>query len=108
MRGDNRAWSHDWRGDNRYNWQNWRASNRDAFHVGRYYAPYRDYSYRRLSIGFMLDQLFYDPSYWIYDPWSYHLPPAYGPYHWVRYYDDALLVDTNTGQVAEVLYDFFW
>ena len=106
--GNYNAWSHDWRGDQRYNWRDWRDGNREAFHVGRYYAPYNGYFYRRLSVGYMLDAMFYGSNYWIYDPWSYHLPPAYPPYHWVRYYDDALLVDTYTGQVVETLYDFFW
>jgi len=26
----------------------------------------------------------------------------------VRYYDDVLLIDTYTGQVVDVIYDFFW
>lgn len=106
--GDNRAWSHDWRNDNRYDWQRWRTNNRMAFHLGRYYPPYRGYGYNRLSVGFFLQPLFYGDSYRIYDPWTYHLPAAYGPYQWVRYYDDAVLVNIYTGAVADVLYDFFW
>jgi Ni/Co efflux regulator RcnB len=47
-------------------------------------------------------------SYWIADPWAYRLPDPYGPYRWVRYYDDALLVDVYTGQVVDVIYDIFW
>ena len=78
------------------------------FHVGRYYAPYRNYSYRRLSIGFYLDSLFFGSNYWINDPFYYRLPDVYGPYRWVRYYDDALLVDIYTGEVVDVIYDFFW
>ena len=38
----------------------------------------------------------------------YRLPPAWGPYRWVRYWDDALLVDTRTGMVVDVIYSFFW
>jgi len=26
----------------------------------------------------------------------------------VRYYDDVVLVDTYTGEVVDVIYDFFW
>lgn len=110
--GNYRAWSpqfrESWRGDARYNWRDWRDSHRDAYHLGRYYAPYGGAYYSRLSVGFVLDPAFYGSSYTIYDPWTYHLPPAWAPYHWVRYYDDALLVDTYTGQVVDVLYDFFW
>ncbi|MBA3056281.1 MAG: hypothetical protein FP826_15490 [Sphingomonadales bacterium] len=101
-------WNHDWRRDNRYNWASWRNTNRHTFRVGRYYTPYRDYSYRPLRIGFQLDSLFFGSSYWISDPWQYRLPPAYGPYRWVRYYDDALLVDIYSGEVLDVLRDFFW
>ena len=101
-------WNRDWRRDNRYDWRGWRSSNRDVFRLGTYYAPYRNYSYRRLSSGFYLDTLFFGSRYWINDPWQYRLPPAYGPYRWVRYYDDALLVDTYSGEVVDVIYDFFW
>lgn len=107
-RGDYRRWTQDWRRDNRYDWQRFRSSNRMAFHVGRYNPPYRGYAYRRLSVGLFLQPLFYSQSYVIYDPYTYRLPAVYGPYQWVRYYDDAMLVDTYTGEVVDVLYDFFW
>ncbi|WP_082370574.1 MULTISPECIES: RcnB family protein [unclassified Novosphingobium] len=107
--GDNHRWDRDnWRRDNRYDWQRYRDRNRSAYHIGGYYAPYRGYSYRRLSIGFTLGSMFYGSNYWLDDPWSYRLPPVYGPYRWVRYYDDVLLVDTYSGEVVDVIYDFFW
>lgn len=105
---DSRNWNRQWRNDNRYNWQHWRSSNRNTYRLGSYYAPYRGYSYRRLGIGFTLDTLFFGSRYWINDPWDYRLPPADGPYRWVRYYDDVVLVDTYTGEVVDVIYDFFW
>jgi hypothetical protein len=105
---DGRGWDRNWRSNNRYDWHRYRSSNRNAYHIGRYYSPYRNYSYRRLSIGFGLDSLFYSSRYWINDPWQYRLPEAYGPYRWVRYYDDALLVDIYSGEVVDVIYDFFW
>jgi hypothetical protein len=101
-------WDRGWRHDNRYNWHVYRNSNRDIFRMGRYYAPYRNYSYRRLSIGIYLDSLFYSSNYWINDPWRYRLPDVDGPYRWVRYYDDALLIDTYSGEVVDVIHDFFW
>ncbi len=106
--GDYRRWSNDWRRDNRYNWYNYRNANRSIYRLGAYYAPYRNYRYSRLSIGFYLDSVFFGSRYWINDPWQYRLPPAYGPYRWVRYYDDALLVDIYSGEVVDVIYDFFW
>lgn len=117
-RGDNRwqgsrqgytgNWNRDWRRDNRYDWRSYRSSNRYVYRLSPYYAPYRNYSYRRLSPGFYLEALFFGSRYWIDDPWYYRLPPADGPYRWVRYYDDALLVDIYSGEVVDVIYDFFW
>jgi len=52
--------------------------------------------------------MLFSPSYWINDPYYYRLPPAYGAYRWVRYYNDALLVDIRTGYVVDVAYDIFW
>lgn len=108
-RGDHRAWNrNDWRRDHRYNWQNYRNSHRSIYRIGRYHSPYHNHAYRRLGIGFFLGSVFYGNQYWISDPWSYRLPAVYGPYRWVRYYDDVLLVDTYTGEVVDVIYDFFW
>ena len=106
--GDQRQWDRRWRDNNRYNWYQYRNANRSVYRMGSYYAPYRNYSYRRLSIGFFLDNLFYSNRYWINDPWQYRLPEVYGPYRWVRYYDDALLVDIYSGEVVDAIHDFFW
>ncbi|ODU20946.1 MAG: hypothetical protein ABS87_08275 [Sphingomonas sp. SCN 67-18] len=106
---DNRNWSRDWRRDQRYDWQRYRQQNRRFYHLPRYYAP-RGYSYgyRRFSIGISIGAAFYGSNYWINDPWMYRLPPAYGDYRWVRYYDDVLLIDMRTGYVVDVIYDFFY
>jgi len=103
-----RQWDRAWRQDNRYDWDRYRQSNRRLYSPGRYTSPYRDYSYRRLNVGISLNSLFFGSRYWINDPWQYRLPEVYGPYRWVRYYDDVLLVDTYSGQVVDVIYDFFW
>jgi hypothetical protein len=102
------SWNRNWRGDNRYDWQRYRYSNRNLFRSGGYYAPYRGYSYNRLNIGFILDSLFYSNRYWLSDPYQYRLPPAPYGTQWVRYYDDVVLVDVYTGEVLDVIYDFFW
>lgn len=102
------SWNRGWRNDNRYDWQRYRYSNRSLFHSGGYYAPYRGYNYNRLSIGLILDSLFYSNRYWLNDPWQYRLPPAPYGTQWVRYYDDVVLVDVYTGEVLDVIYDFFW
>ncbi len=106
--GGQQTWNRGWRRDNRYDWNSYRSRNRSIFNIGVYYSPYRNYSYRRLSIGFTLGSLFYSDRYWINDPWQYRLPEVYGPYRWVRYYDDALLVDIYSGEVVDTIYDFFY
>ena len=100
-------WSGDWRRDYRYDWRRYRDRNRTLFRLGSYYDPY-GWGYRRFSIGLNLWPSYYGSNYWMNDPWQYRLPPAYGPYRWVRYFDDALLVNIYTGQVVDVLYNFFW
>ena len=107
-RYDGRRWDRRWRDNNRYDWQRYRTTNRVVFRLGTYYSPYRNYSYRRFSIGGFLDSLFYGQNYWISDPWQYRLPPAPYGTQWVRYYDDVLLVDVYTGEVVDVIHNFFW
>jgi hypothetical protein len=107
-RQDRRDWNRGWRNDNRYDWRRWRNQNRSIFSIGRYYAPYRNHRYSRFSIGIRLGPIFFSNRYWIADPWRYRLPPAYAGTKWIRYYDDALLVDLYTGEVIDVIYDFFW
>ena len=106
-RRTDRRWSGDWRRDHRYDWHSYRSRYSSLFRLGRYYDPY-GWGYRRFSIGFSLWPSYYGSSFWLNDPWQYRLPPAYGPYRWVRYYDDALLVNIYTGQVVDVIHDFFW
>ena len=77
------------------------------YRLGRYYDPY-GWGYRRYSTGFNLWPSYYGSSFWLNDPWQYRLPPAYGPYRWVRYYDDALLVNIYTGRVVDVIHGVFW
>ena len=109
--GDNNdhrdRWSHDWRHDHRYDWRGHRKHHRSLFRLGHYYDPY-GWNYRRFSIGYSLWPSYYGSNYWLNDPWQYRLPPAYGPYRWVRYFNDALLVNIYTGQVVDVVYNFFW
>lgn len=102
-------WNNGWRNDRRYDWSGYRASNRNAFRLPRYYAPRGwSYGYRRFGIGSRLATSLFASSYWIADPWSYRLPPAYGPYRWVRYYGDAVLVDIRTGYVVDSINGIFW
>jgi Ni/Co efflux regulator RcnB len=102
-----RRWTSDWRHDRRYDWRNWRHRHRNRFHLGFYFDPF-GWDYFRYGIGWRLWPSYYRSSYWLRDPWQYRLPPAYGPYRWIRYHNDALLVNVYTGNVVDVIYDFFW
>ncbi|NIJ29583.1 Ni/Co efflux regulator RcnB [Sphingomonas insulae] len=110
-RYDNRggAWNRGWRNDTRYDWNRYRQANRGAYRLPRYYAPSGwGQGYRRYSVGVSLSSILFNRNYWIEDPYSYRLPEAYGPYRWVRYYDDALLVDIRSGQVVDSVYGIFY
>lgn len=107
--GNRGAWNNGWRNDNRYDWRSYRDYNRGLYRLPRYYPPARwSYGYRRFSVGYRLDTFLFAPQYWINDPYSYRLPDVWGPYRWVRYYDDALLVDVDTGEVVDVINGIFW
>jgi len=100
-------WSTRWRNDNRYDWQNWRRHHRSHFRLGIYYDPF-GWGYRPYQIGWRLWPDYYRSSFWINDPWQYRLPYAPPGTRWVRYYNDAVLVDTWDGEVVDVIYNFFW
>lgn len=108
-RSDDRGvWNRGWRNDQRYDWNRYRALNRGAYQLPRYYAPRGwGYGYRRFPVGGSLSAVLFNRAYWIEDPYTYRLPEAYGPYRWVRYYDDALLVDLRSGVVVDSAYGIF-
>ena len=102
------SWNRDWRGDSRYDWRSYRRGNDRTFRAPRYYGPQGyDRGYRRWSTGYRVQPAYYGQNYWISRPDLYRLPPAYGGYRWVRYYDDVALVDIRSGLIADILYSFF-
>ncbi len=106
--GRGAGWDRDWRRDPRYDWNRYRNQRSAAFRLPRYYAPYGwNGGYRRFGVGVPLSPMLYTPRYWIYDPYAYRLPDAEEPYRWVRYYDDALLVDIEDGTVVDVIHGIF-
>jgi len=100
-------WSAAWRHNSRYDWRGWRDQHRSTFHVGLYYDPF-GWGYQQYQIGWRLWPSYYGSRYWINDPWQYRLPYAPPGTVWVRYWDDAVLVDTFTGEVIDVIHNFFW
>ncbi len=100
-------WNTSWRNNSRYDWQNYRHRHRSLFHLGFYYDPF-GWGYSPFQIGWRMWPAYYGSRYWINDPWMYRLPYAPPGYRWVRYWNDALLVDTWTGTVVDVIPGFFW
>jgi Ni/Co efflux regulator RcnB len=106
-RGHDGHWRTDWRHDRRYDWRSHRRHHRSTFHLGFYFDPF-GWGYHRYGVGWRMWPSYYSSNYWLNDPSIYSLPYAPYPYRWVRYYNDALLIDTYSGQVVDVIYDFFW
>jgi Nickel/cobalt transporter regulator len=106
-RHDNR-WNTGWRNDRRYDWRSNRDRYGSNYRQGRYSAPQYGRGYGRISIGVTIGSPYYGSRYWVKNPDYYRLPPAYGPYRWVRYYDDVLLVDIRSGYVVDMINNFFW
>ena len=106
-RADTGAWRPDWRRDPRYDWQRYRDRNRSIFRIGLYVDPF-GWGYRPISYGWQLQPNYFADRYWISNPAYYSLPAVGWPYRWVRYYDDALLVDVRDGRVVDVINSFFW
>ena len=85
--------------------QNFNAPRR--FHVGFYHRPQGWYSHHWV-FGEYLPALFWARDYWLMDYMDYALPPP-PPYAvWVRYGDDALLIDQDSGEIITVEYGVFY
>lgn len=102
----NGGWNRDWRNDRRYDWRNYRDHHRSVFHLGIYFDPF-GYGYRAFGIGYRLQPLYFGQRYWI-DPAMYGLPFPPPGAQWVRYWNDAVLVDMYSGEVIDVIHNFFW
>jgi Ni/Co efflux regulator RcnB len=99
-------WNRNWRNDGRYDWRRYRDSHRSIFSLGLYVDPF-GYGYQPFDIGYDLPPVYFGQQYWI-DPAMYELPYPPPGATWVRYWNDAVLVDTYSGQVIDVIHDFFW
>jgi Ni/Co efflux regulator RcnB len=83
---------------------NFQAARR--FTIGPYHRP-AGWVARRWAFGQILPRAYFGASYLIADYWLFALevPPA--GYEWVRDDTDALLVNTDTGEILQVEYDVF-
>ncbi|MCM8731208.1 RcnB family protein [Hephaestia sp. GCM10023244] len=104
---DHPGWQNRDRGHHygRDDWRGWRQQNRQTFARGHWQAPFR---YAAFRPGVRIDRAYYGPRYRIADPYRYHLPRPGRYRHWVRHYNDVLLIDTRRGVVIDVIRDFYW
>ena len=106
-RNDNRPGSV--RNDSRWNQyhRSFNAPHRFQYRGPTYHRP-PGFTYRRWSYGEFLPSLFWGSSYWINNSSYYDLMPAPPGTVWVRYGDDAVLIDRYTGEVIQVEYSVFY
>jgi Ni/Co efflux regulator RcnB len=90
-----------------FNRHNVSASHHFHYRGGEYRWP-GGYHYQRWSYGQTFPSIFWAQDYWIDDYADYGL--AYPPDGavWVRYGNDAVLVDRDSGEILEVVYDQFY
>ena len=77
-----------------------------SFHIGPYHRP-AGWAPHHWAYGQILPRVYWGPSYLIADYWLFALevPPA--GFEWVRDDTDALLVNTQTGEILQVEYGVF-
>ena len=73
-----------------------------------YVAPYRNWNYRPVTVGFRLQPVFYGSRYYVSDYGTYHLRAPGRWQRWIRYGDDLLLVNVRTGRVLDVVHYRNW
>jgi Ni/Co efflux regulator RcnB len=83
---------------------NFQAARR--FTIGPYHRP-GGWVARRWAFGQILPRAYFAASYLIADYWLFALEVPPPGYEWVRDDTDALLVNTETGEILQVEYDVF-
>jgi len=77
------------------------------YHYGSYRRPFGWY-YRNWGLGDILPALFFGQQYWLSDYYDFGLEAPPPGTVWVRYGDDALLIDRDTGEVIQVVHGVFY
>jgi Ni/Co efflux regulator RcnB len=77
------------------------------FHAVKVYVRPTGWYAHRWTYGERLPRAFFAPDYFILDFAAYGLISPWDGYEWVRYGDDALLIDIDTGEVIRTEYDLF-
>ena len=97
MRDRDRNWGRD-------DWRSYRDRNRALYARGNWRAPFR---YQTFRAGGRIAPAYYGRSYWINDPWRYHLPRARANQRWIRHYNDVVLIDYRRGIVVDTYNGFY-
>ena len=77
-----------------------------SFHIGPYHRP-GGWAPHHWGYGQVLPRAYWAAPYLIADYWLFALEVPPTGYEWVRDDTDALLVDTNTGEILQVEYGVF-
>jgi Ni/Co efflux regulator RcnB len=109
-----RAWRHDHDWYQQYRVQHYRFDRgryfaRQRYSLGAWYAPPGYYGTRVWIVGDWLPRPYYDDRrYYIDDYPRFDLFDPPGGCAWVRSGNDALLIDLDSGEVIDAVYDLFW
>ncbi|GAA4769476.1 hypothetical protein GCM10023219_14710 [Stakelama sediminis] len=95
------------RRETREDWRDYRRTHRDVYRRPAYVGPH-GYRYRPVAVGYRFAAPYYARRYWISDWATYRLPRPAAYHRWVRYGNDAVLVNMRTGRVLRVYTGFFW
>jgi Ni/Co efflux regulator RcnB len=99
-------WNPNWQNNGQYDWRGYRNNHGSLFHLSVYIDPF-SWGYQPYSTGWRMWPAYYGNQYWI-DPAMYDLPFPPPGCAWVRYWNDAVLVDIYTGTVVDAIPGFFW
>jgi Ni/Co efflux regulator RcnB len=77
-----------------------------SFKIGPYSRP-AGWAARRWTFGQTLPRAYWASQYLLTDYWLFALEVPPTGYEWVRYDTDALLVNTDTGEILQVEYGVF-
>ena len=99
-------WNRNWQHDGHHDWRRYRDHHRSLFHLGFYIDPF-GWGYQPFGIGYRMWPAYYGNQYWI-DPALYGLPYPPPGCAWVRYWNDAVLVDLYSGTIIDEIPGFFW
>ena len=90
----------------REDWRDYRKSHRQVYQRGAYVAPVA-YRYRPVNPGYRFAPAQVGSRYWLNNYSAYRLPhPGYGR-RWVRYGNDAVLVDARSNVARRIVRAFF-